>query len=1097
MFGLVRRIFGAAPAEESLSGTALELISLPAGRLNLIRHKHSTKVQKECIYLEAELAVRRTSMPFHYQLVIKRLGEDADESFDNEEAIEDDYEKAFFLAEDIELRMYETVDDSDDAEQPTLALSWLDLSSPDASERFEFVISSRHEDCRQSEIDRVVDVAIQCIWEGENKNDSSEAPDEELLAIKQRLSMPPSQPDIPYRATPSRVFRPPSTIPSDDSDLEESEDITLNFSQTSHASRAPSHSDTTIAGAERSFETHSDVAVTTMQLEYEDDDEDSDSSADEIVNQLRGTSLNDHPKQPSTSLPVPPLATSSRANGHPPVSPPHSKPETSLATQQPSPAKKVPAPTTIQTPAKVQAPGVVQKPAQIQSPITVQTPAKVQAPAKAQTPAKVQVPAKVQTSTTVQTPAKVQTSTTVQTPAKVQTPAMLQTPAKVQTPPPSTQRVPYPSIVPTKSATLPSGSVESVTDRNQERNPSSPTGPSADTQANSSSVNDRLQGFQADADCELFNHAEVTDFEDDLSDPLTVPAWESVCDIYLFMPATTTFEKHESEVTAALWVSAPVNPQPDICWLTVTPKPTARQESHAIISSPIGEKERLHNLTFASGAIFFEYKYSIPDSEEFEVKTWAIRFRRDESLDQYTAAQEAFARAMYDRDNGLGSYDAQDLDTKKWSRLAYGVSVEGCRDVENDAQSDDSEESEKSEEDEEEEVFASSDDEDDNAQLRQFRSNQSGSKNSCSVIGAQHSAVTRDNMMGIFMNESTHDKKLKHIGTIPELKTSDGRDIHPEKMIMYNGGNNVLLKDRYLPDSVFNCSLEVGKIVEEYNPKEHKEIVDLFPLNKTSEMESQKQFLLATETSLNQIDPRVSGSKKALSWKGARFTCGTTTANGEIATGSTTGEVRLYKNMDLKIAKTRLPKGRDPNRDVDVTNSGRYLVAACDTYLILYDNMTKSGQLGFQKPFPMHEKPNGIRIQLTREHQAHIASEKIPFCFKGAKFNRGTGDIEKSIITSIGPYIITFDLKSILSGKTLYTLKRYQENVVSDNFRWGNDKDIFVTLESDVIMEKRTRLARPTRESIIGLADVNPNELATRNIRTGRTTKGIVEEWEG
>ncbi|PLW49138.1 hypothetical protein PCASD_03028 [Puccinia coronata f. sp. avenae] len=829
MFGLVRRIFGAAPAEESLSGTALELISLPAGRLNLIRHKHSTKVQKECIYLEAELAVRRTSMPFHYQLVIKRLGEDADESFDNEEAIEDDYEKAFFLAEDIELRMYETVDDSDDAEQPTLALSWLDLSSPDASERFEFVISSRHEDCRQSEIDRVVDVAIQCIWEGENKNDSSEAPDEELLAIKQRLSMPPSQPDIPYRATPSRVFRPPSTIPSDDSDLEESEDITLNFSQTSHASRAPSHSDTTIAGAERSFETHSDVAVTTMQLEYEDDDEDSDSSADEIVNQLRGTSLNDHPKQPSTSLPVPPLATSSRANGHPPVSPPHSKPETSLATQQPSPAKKVPAPTTIQTPAKVQAPGVVQKPAQIQSPITVQTPAKVQAPAKAQTPAKVQVPAKVQTSTTVQTPAKVQTSTTVQTPAKVQTPAMLQTPAKVQTPPPSTQRVPYPSIVPTKSATLPSGSVESVTDRNQERNPSSPTGPSADTQANSSSVNDRLQGFQADAD---------------------LPAWESVCDIYLFMPATTTFEKHESEVTAALWVSAPVNPQPDICWLTVTPKPTARRK----------------------GAIFFEYKYSIPDSEEFEVKTWAIRFRRDESLDQYTAAQEAFARAMYDRDNGLGSYDAQDLDTKKWSRFG----------------------SEEDEEEEGQQFFASSDDEDDNAQLRQFRSNQSGSKNSCSVIGAQHSAVTRDNMMEAI---PTRHRNFTQPDRSASVWVQEG--VKLEGCALYLRYHNSQWRNCYRVDH---------------------------------------------------------------------------------------GEVRLYKNMDLKIAKTRLPKGRDPNRDVDVTNSGRYLVAACDTYLILYDNMTKSA---------------------TREHQAHIASEKIPFCFKGAKFNRGTGDIEKSIITSIGPYIIT------------------------------------------------------------------------------------------
>lgn len=60
-------------------------------------------------------------------------------------------------------------------------------------------------------------------------------------------------------------------------------------------------------------------------------------------------------------------------------------------------------------------------------------------------------------------------------------------------------------------------------------------------------------------------------------------------------------------------------------------------------------------------------------------------------------------------------------------------------------------------------VYASSDDED-NAQLREFRSKQSGPKNSCSAIGVHENltAVTRDNMVGIFMNESTSDQKLKY-----------------------------------------------------------------------------------------------------------------------------------------------------------------------------------------------------------------------------------------------------------------------------------------------------------------------------------------------
>lgn len=75
----------------------------------------------------------------------------------------DDYEKAFLLAVPLDFRMYEAVDESDEEERLTIAFSWLDLSSPESFERFEFVISSQREDCSLSEVERVVDVVTQCI----------------------------------------------------------------------------------------------------------------------------------------------------------------------------------------------------------------------------------------------------------------------------------------------------------------------------------------------------------------------------------------------------------------------------------------------------------------------------------------------------------------------------------------------------------------------------------------------------------------------------------------------------------------------------------------------------------------------------------------------------------------------------------------------------------------------------------------------------------------------------------------------------------------------------------------------------------------------
>jgi len=72
--------------------------------------------------------------------------------------------------------------------------------------------------------------------------------------------------------------------------------------------------------------------------------------------------------------------------------------------------------------------------------------------------------------------------------------------------------------------------------------------------------------------------------------------------------------------------------------------------------------------------------------------------------------------------------------------------------------------------------------------------------------------------------------------------------------------------------------------------------------------------------------------------------------------------------------------------------------------------------------------------------------------FTPAKFDTGS-DMEKSIITSTGPYIVTWNFRRIKQGKLFdYTIRKYEEDVVADNFKYGMDRSIIVALPSNVEM---------------------------------------------
>ena len=100
------------------------------------------------------------------------------------------------------------------------------------------------------------------------------------------------------------------------------------------------------------------------------------------------------------------------------------------------------------------------------------------------------------------------------------------------------------------------------------------------------------------------------------------------------------------------------------------------------------------------------------------------------------------------------------------------------------------------------------------------------------------------------------------------------------------------------------------------------------------------------------------------------------------------------------------------------------------------------------------------RLQLKPEHVAWMGKE---ISFTPAKFNTGSSH-EKTIVTSTGPYIITWNFRRVKMGHCHdYQIKMYSEDVVADNFKFGQDRSIIVALPSNVQMATKSQLQTPTK----------------------------------
>ncbi|KAG7116478.1 Vacuolar import and degradation protein 27 like [Verticillium longisporum] len=491
------------------------------------------------------------------------------------------------------------------------------------------------------------------------------------------------------------------------------------------------------------------------------------------------------------------------------------------------------------------------------------------------------------------------------------------------------------------------------------------------------------------------------------------------------------------------------------------------------------------NPVFNFEFLSFIFNQFTPDGSAY---SWLLRFKDQPTLERF---QEGLLRCLWEQ-----------LNETKWEKIKEREQ-EYVTDAFNDLQMEDTPEEEEEEEEEAEEPeyedadpgqqseHYDSDEEDEDVVTK----DEDGNVNSQLAVGYKHdrSFVVRGSKIGVFKH--TNNDKLEFSTNISKVETPNGVLFSPKKVMLHNEDRNMILQHQTDPNKLYRMDLEYGKVVDEWNVHEDIPVVTFAPENKYAQMTHEPTFLGVSHNALYRIDPRLSGDKlvesqlKQYASKN-QFSAMATTEKGHIAVASNKGDVRLFDRLGIN-AKTHIPALGEAIIGLDVSADGRWVLATCNTYILLIDAMQKTGKnegkLGFEKPFAAADKPQPRRLALTPEHVAQFSHETgKPVRFTPARFNAGEGVEETSIITATGPYIIEWNLKKVLRGaKAPYLIKRYTEDVKADDFQFGTDKNVIVALPNEVNMIGKGGLKRPTRESIAG-------DFARLRVSGGRKSSGRI-----
>ncbi|GAA5835390.1 hypothetical protein JCM11251_005221 [Rhodosporidiobolus azoricus] len=580
---------------------------------------------------------------------------------------------------------------------------------------------------------------------------------------------------------------------------------------------------------------------------------------------------------------------------------------------------------------------------------------------------------------------------------------------------------------------------------------------------------------------------------------ISVPA-----SLHLYDRATGLFMQQDAAVRASLYKLPGGGGGSEGHWLVVESE-TEGKEGEVWVSQGVGAETTV-NFAEKERAMVFNYTVTPEEGDDSgagsQTFTWLLRLS-DEAA--FSALQASVSAALFEDKHGAGTWNKLKEEERKYAREAWLEEDEEMWDGEQEQGVEEEEEEEDSEEEEEEERSGlrgreeeSGSEEDDSDDDRPSTSRAAFSakkrplkigekkraQNSALAVGYKDdlSFVVQGDMIGVFKQQREGGKKLKFVTSIVNISTPGNKSFTPGKVMLHNQDTSMILQNPTNPGSLYRLDLETGKVVDEYSVSSDFTVQNFIPDSKFAQTTQQQTFIGHSHNGLFRIDPRLGGKSKLVDSEfkqyatKADFSAAATTESGRLAVASKKGDIRLFDKLG-KNAKTALPALGDPILGIDVSADGRWVLATCKTYLLLIDTKIPetsgskfAGQSGFDRSFPAAEKPTPRRLTLRPEHVAHMqeVSGGEGVAFTPAKFNAAlTGEPERTIVTSTGPFIVAWNFRQVKQGNVSnYTLRRFGDDVVADNFKFGGDREIIVTLPENVFVEEKKKLKAPTRESI-------------------------------
>ncbi len=318
--------------------------------------------------------------------------------------------------------------------------------------------------------------------------------------------------------------------------------------------------------------------------------------------------------------------------------------------------------------------------------------------------------------------------------------------------------------------------------------------------------------------------------------------------------------------------------------------------------------------------------------------------------------------------------------------------------------------------------------------------------------------VTDDNQIVVY-KANTDDDTIEKLSSLPVVQEYKGKNVCFSHGLLYKSENNMLLLDENNPYSLYQYDLPKQTIVNEWKT-DKTQISDICSLKKNGQTTDEPLIYGVNQKAVFTLDGRLDnknniGDIKTYATK-TNANIIMSNYNGQFATGSTKGDLRLYDKVGIK-AKNLFSFYGDPIRFIDISSDDQYILLTCDKYLLLVNSLNNDGEKNsFLKTVKTIERKTPLRLQIKT---TDVAKYKLADAnYTNAKFNVNKNG-ENNIITSLGEYIIIWNYNDIRKGKiTSYKIKKVNDLVIDNYFKAGQGDKIIIAMPTKVRIQKQKKI---------------------------------------